>query len=300
MAVPRLPLGILMTLLFVAVLVGAPWKAAESALVADILAAEGYVLGTGLRLASSQAAQLAGFALGGAVVAAIGSRVALAVDAGTFALSALVLRIALAPRPAARAEREEQSGWRTGISAVVRSGRLRTLLGYAWLAGAFVVPEGLAAPYAARLGGGAGSVGLLLASMPAGTLLSALLFVRLVPRQRRSQAVPIMAAAAGLPLVACVTQPGLAPTMLLWATTGALMTYQVQVMTQFVTTAPVHYRGQAIAFASSGLLAAQGIGLLIGGACMSFASAPAVVAGAGAGGSVLAVGLFVAQCHSQF
>jgi MFS family permease len=298
MAVPDLPLGVLMVLLFLAVLIGSPWKAAESALVADILAAEGYVLGSGLRLATSQATQLAGFAVGGAVVGAIGSHVALAIDAGTFALSAVVLGIAITPRPAAHAERDGQTGWRVGVSLVMRSRQLRTLLGYAWLAGAFVVPEGLAAPYAAHLGGGARTVGLLLASMPTGTLVSALLFVRLVPRRGRARAVPLLATATGIPLVACAAQPGLALTMLLWAASGALMTYQIQVMTEFVTSAPARFRGQAIAFASSGMLAAQGVGLLLAGACTSFASAPVVIAGAGAVGSALAASLALSQFHS--
>jgi hypothetical protein len=288
-----------MALLFLAVLIGAPWKAAESALVADILAAEGYVLGSGLRVASGQATQLAGFALGGAVVGAIGTHVSLAVDAASFAVSAVVLRIAIAPRPAARPEHDEPTGWRTGISVVMRSRQLRRLLGYAWLVGAFVVPEGLAAPYAADFGGGARAIGLLLASAPAGTLVSALLFVRLVPRARRARAVPALAVATGLPLIACATHPGLGPSILLWAASGAFMTYQIHVMTEFVTTTPPHIRGQAIAFASSGLLAAQGVGLLLAGACTSFASASAVVAGAGAVGSALAVLLALSQVHSK-
>jgi len=47
-------------LLVVVVVVGTPWKAAESALVADILDGEGYALGAGLRVATTQGAQLLG------------------------------------------------------------------------------------------------------------------------------------------------------------------------------------------------------------------------------------------------
>ena len=289
MALPGLPLGAVTVLLFAAVLVGAPWKAAESALVADILAEEGYVLGSGLRMATSQASQLAGFAVGGTVVAAVGPHSALAIDAATFGLSALILRFAILARPPVHEQHETGSGWTTGISVVLRSHRLRVLVGYAWLVAAFVVPEGLAAPYAAEVGGGARSVGLLLASAPAGTLVASLLFVRLVPARVRARSVPWLAVATGLPLVACAARPGLALTMLLWAVSGALMTYQVQVMTEFVTSTPAGVRGQAIAFAASGLLAAQGLGVLIGGAVTAVASAPIVVAGAGAAGSTLAL-----------
>jgi hypothetical protein len=48
-----------------------------------------------------QAAQVAGFAAGGALVAAVGSRQALAVDAATFAVSALAIRLAVRARPPA-------------------------------------------------------------------------------------------------------------------------------------------------------------------------------------------------------
>jgi Transmembrane secretion effector len=288
-AIPAMPLGAVMALLFLAVLVGTPWKAAEAALIADILAGEGYVLGSGLRLATGQATQLAGFAVGGAVVAAIGTHVALVVDAGTFAVSAVALRLAIAARPPVRSADHGGTGWRTGVGVVMTDPQLRRLLGYAWLVGAFVVPEGLAAPYAARLGGGAQAVGLLLASAPAGMLVSSLPFVRLVKPATRARAVPVLAGATGLPLMACAAQPGLAVTMLLWAISGALMAYQIQVMTAFVAATPVQFRGQAIAFAASGMLAAQGLGLLIAGALSPFWSTSTIIAGAGAVGSTFAV-----------
>jgi hypothetical protein len=276
-----------MLIVFAAILIGAPWKAAESALVADILAGERYVLGSGLRLATGQASQLIGFAVGGAVVAAIGAHAALLVDAGSFLASAAVIRLTVAARPPARSS-GSHGGWRTGVAVVLRNPRLRQLLGYAWLVGAYVVPEGLAAPYAARFGGGPQAVGLLLASAPAGMLISSVTLVRLVPASLRVRAVPVLAIAAGLPLMACASAPGLVVSMLLWALSGALMAYQVCVMTEFVTQTPPQFRGQAIAFASSGMLAVQGAGLLVGGALTTLVSAPAVVAGAGVLGSALA------------
>ena len=74
MVLPGLPVAVLAALLVLAVLVGAPWQAAESALVVDILTTEDYALGLGLRSATGQAAQLVGFAVGGVAVAAVGAR----------------------------------------------------------------------------------------------------------------------------------------------------------------------------------------------------------------------------------
>jgi len=164
MTIPNLSIGVLASLLVLSVLVGTPWKAAESALVVDILPTSDYPMGLGLRAATSQAAQLAGFAAGGLAVAAIGSRAALAVDAVTFLISAIVIRIGvrlrppvlhLAPQPPWEFAGVRHRAWLTGPRAVFGDPRLRTLLAFSWLLGLIVVPEGLAAPYAAQLGGGA-------------------------------------------------------------------------------------------------------------------------------------------------
>lgn len=295
MALPALPWPWLVPLVTLAVVVGAPWKAAEAALVADVLSGEGYVLGSGLRLATSQGAQLVGFAVGGAAVGLVGGHAALLVDAGTFAISAVLIRAGVAARPVAGHPVVDGAAaaprlW-AGVGVVCRSPRLRLLAAYAWLAGCFVVPEGLAAPVAARAGDGPPAVGLLLASMPLGLLVSSLTFVRWVPAGRRRQVMPALAAAAGLPLVCCLAAPGVVVVCGLWALTGAAMAYQLQAMTDFVQSCPDAVRGQAIAFASSGLLAAQGIGLVIGGAVAQAWSPFGAVAVAGLAGSGIALAL---------
>ncbi len=102
MALPATPLLVVAALLTVATVVGAPFKAAEPALLADLFTGERYVAALGLRTATYQASQLIGFAVGGVAVAAVGARSALAIDAASFAVSAALLRWGLQPRPAAR------------------------------------------------------------------------------------------------------------------------------------------------------------------------------------------------------
>jgi len=291
MAVPGVPLGVVAGLLVIAVVVGTPWKAAESALVAEILDGEGYALGTGLRAATNQAAQLLGFAVGGAVVALVGPRATLTIDAVTFALSAVLIRMTVRHRPAAHhGEPASQGGrrWVADVAMVFGNRQLRSLLGLAWLAGIFVVPEGLAAPYAAELGGGAAMVGLLLAAGPAGVLLGSVLFVRFLPARARTALIGPLAAAAGVPLLFCALQPNLPITMLLWAASGVCSAYQVQIIVEYVTAVPNQHRGQAIGVASAGLLAAQGVGLLAGGFLAQVWTVTAAVAVAGATGTVFA------------
>ncbi len=170
MALPALSVPVLSILLVATVLVGTPWKAAASALVVDILTVEDYPTGLGLRTATGQAAQIAGFAIGGIAIAAIGARRALALGAATFLISAVVIRLGVRTRPPAAHPDDAAPGppqrWLHGAATVLADRRLRLLLSLAWLLGLLVIPEGLAAHYAQHLGGGARTVGLLLAAGP--------------------------------------------------------------------------------------------------------------------------------------
>ena len=298
MAIPRVPIWLLCALLVVAVLTESPFMAAESSLMPIILDGEHYIVGTGLRTITNQLAQLAGFAGGGLVIALIGARAGLAVDAATFAVSAVLIRFAVKARPAAveataqhNADPSLLSGLFSGLRLIFGDPRLRTLIGLSWLAGLYVVPEGVAAPYANDLNHGAVAIGLLLAATPAGTAIGTYLFVRFIPTEVRSVWMGPMAAAVGVPLALCGLHPDLVLSLVLWTVAGLFFGYQVQVITEFVRSVPDQQRGQAIGIASSGLLAVQGFGILYGGVVASLWGVNGAVASAGLLGAVLAVGL---------
>jgi len=295
MALPAAPIWLVCTLLVLAVLVGSPFSAAESALLPEILAGESYVVGTGLRTITNQLAQLVGFAFGGLAVAAIGPRAGLAIDGITFALSALLVMLGVRARPSPDRTDEPESAQvsylasiAVGARLVARDPKLRTLLGFSWLLGLYVVPEGVAPPYAASLGAGAVGVGLLMAAGPAGTALGTYLFVRYVPAAARPAWISGLAVAGGLPLAACWLRPGIAVSIVLWALSGLAAAYQVQVVPEYVRAIPAGRRAQAIGVAASGLLAAQGIGILLGGVVASRSSAADAVGLAGAVAAALA------------
>lgn len=163
---------------------------------------------------TDQAGQLAGFAVGGGLVAVVGSSASLGIDAGTFAVSALLVRFGVRARPAPRGA--AAVGGRhypvrsavAGARLIASDARLRALLGYAWLCGFFVVPEGLAAPYAAAAGGGRGSVGLLMAAQPAGAVAGAVLLARWVSPAGRLRLIGAMAVLSCAPLIGCALYPG--------------------------------------------------------------------------------------------
>jgi predicted MFS family arabinose efflux permease len=296
MALPQLPLGVLCVLLVAAILCGAPFGAAEPAIVADMYQGEWYTAAIGVRTATAQASQLIGFAVGGVIVALTGAHTALAIDAITFAASAVLLRIGLHYRPAvATVARRGLEQIKVGFRTVTGDRRLRLLLMLAWLAGFWTIPEGLAAPYASAHGGGPASVGILLAANPAGNLIGVLILTRWVPSALHPRLIGLLAIASGLPLVPCGFDPGIAITAVLWGLCGVLSAYLVLIVSEFVTIVPSHVRGQAIGMASSGLLASQGIGLLVGGAIASLWAVGPAIAVAGLAGSLVAVPLTVAR-----
>ncbi|PZS30731.1 MAG: MFS transporter [Pseudonocardiales bacterium] len=273
MAVPGVPLPVVGALLVISVLAGRPFNAAQVAILPEILAGEQFVVGTGLRMVTDQVAQLAGFAGGGVAVALIGARGGLAVDAATFLLSAVLIRTLVRQRPltgetaADGAVGQRVTVWRQITSAAVivfASSRLRTLVGLGWLAALHVVPEGVAAPYAAASGHGPAAVGLLMAALPAGSAVGALVLLRL-PARRRQTLVGPLAVAAALPMIGCAASPALVVSIALWFSTGLFAAYQLQAAASFVRAIPAGQRGQVMGLVSSGLIASQGLGIVVFG-----------------------------------
>lgn len=290
MAVPAVPLPILALLLVIVRLANSPFQAAQAATMPTVLAGDRYVLGQTVRQITNQTGQLVGFAGGGGVVALLGPHQALAVDAVTFLLSAMLIRFGVAARGAAR-----QGDGRTGqsvLSQMVEGARiiwsdprLRSLVALGWLAGFIVIPEGLAVPYTKEIQAGTAAVGLLLAAQPAGTMLGAFLLGRFVSPERRLALLSPLAVLSVAPQCCYVFKPGLLGAIALLAFGGACAAYNVTASATFMRIVPDSGRGQAFGIAGSGVIAAQGIGLATGGLLVlmidSVASAVAVAGAAG-------------------
>ena len=208
MAVSGIPIAVLVVLLFLVTLIGAPFLSARAALYPDLLTGDLYVLGTAVTLTTLQFAQVLGFAVGGAVVGFFGVRVSLLIDAATFALSALIIFVWVRSWPAVQAaaareteaEAEAGGGLLAGLRLVFTSPALRIPMLLGWLAAFYNVPEGVSAPLAAALGGGAVAVGLILAAPALGATVGAIAFSRFVAPARRVRWMsPLAAAACGGP-----------------------------------------------------------------------------------------------------
>jgi len=158
---------------------------ASSGLVAEVVARDQLQRANGLRGVVSAAGDTAGPALAGVLVAAAGAGWALAADALTFALSAvLLLRLEPAGREARLAVRsfltDLRDGWReftarTWVWGIVSVSALANVpLGAMWVLGPVVADRSL---------GGAVAWGALLAAFGAGAGLGGLAVLRLRPRR---------------------------------------------------------------------------------------------------------------------
>ena len=292
MALPGTPLVVMGVLLLAVTLVSPLYDAARSALLPDIVPAESYPAGVAIFTITTESAQVLGFAVGGLAVAAVGARLALSFDALTFLVAALAVLVAVTPRPAAHSNDEStRTQLRTAGRLVFGSPMLRRLLALAWLNALWVVPEGLAAPYARHLHAGAIGVGLLMASIPFGCVLGVGLLVRVTTHEQRMRLMLPLAMCTGLPLVLCALQPGLTVTLMLWALCGVGTAYNVTANAAFVREVPTERRSQAIALATTGMVTGQGLAILIGGLAASVLPVWGVVSAAGVVGVVTVAAL---------
>jgi MFS family permease len=296
---------VMVALLFLVTLLDAPFKSARSALLPDILTEGRYPLGLAITQTTIQVSVAAGFAVGGVVVAFLGIRAALLLDAGTFVVSALLTLAWVRQRPAASdaGTRGRATGeMLAGIRMVFGDRRLRTLILFGWLVAFYVVPMGLAAPYAATLHGSlpdAVATGLVFAAGPFGTAVGAILFGRLVsPETRQRWMGPLAVAACGT-LLFCALRPGLAAALVIIAVSGACACYQVAANAAFVSAVPAARRGQAFGLASGGMQISQGLLVVLAGAAASLITPGTVIAISGGAGGVLAVGLALSWLQAR-
>ncbi|SEP47514.1 MFS transporter [Amycolatopsis saalfeldensis] len=292
MAIPGLPWPFAAALLVVVQLAAGPFQAARQAVLPDLLGEDRLPVGQAILSSTYQAALVIGFGAGAAVVAWLGVAGALWVDALTFAVSALALRWGLRPHPVERVispTPQRLSQWAAlvaGCRRVARDRKLRSLLAIACCCGFYVIPEGLAVPISAQLGGTA-VLGWLLVANPVGTVLGALLISRL-PRARQVRLLGPLAVLTSLLLLPTGWSPGLVPIVVLWTLSGMCSSHDLITQVQYSLAAPAEQRGQVIGVAIAALRASQGVGIAAAGALTQVLAPTAVVGVAAAAGATAA------------
>lgn len=291
LVVPGLPVAVVFAVLIVVGLLAPLFDAARSSLLADVLEGERYAVGNALIGTFAQAGQLSGFLLGGLLVAGLGTRGTLLVDALTFVASAVLCRIRLVERESdAEAAREDFGAeLAAGTRLVLGRRDLRTLLGWGLLVSAVTIPpEGLAVPVARAAGGGSLAAGVLTAAVPAGFVIGSWLLLRL-PQARRRALFPtlVLLSCAALALTALLHT--LALIAVAWFVAGTGTALQTVANSAFVQAVPRELRARAFGVAATALMTVQGAVLLAAGGLADVVGArEAVTVVAGVAAAVLA------------
>lgn len=168
---------LLLVLAFLAGLCVPPFEGAKSSAIVELTDDETYPSAIAVHAMVNQVEILLGYALGGIVIALVGSRPALAINAATFVLSALII-IRLAGSAASKINSEADHGW-AGVAAGTRPWRedaicQRALLLYIGTSMFSVLPEALVVPFADEVDIPAGAVGVIAALIGLGSFVGAL------------------------------------------------------------------------------------------------------------------------------
>jgi len=303
MAVPGLPVAPLVVLLFAVTLVGAPFSSARAAVFPDVLPGDRFVLGTAVTITTNQLAQVIGFAVGGTLVSFLGVRTALIIDAGTFVLSALIVRLWTRWRAAARGQDPGRpravQGLLAGARLVFGHPALQAPMFLGWLAAFYNAPEGIAVPLARSLGGGSATVGLVLAAEAFGAMVGSLAFSRLVSPGRRLQWMgPLAAAACGV-LVLFALHPRLPLALTILGLSGVFACFQLAAAAAFVSAAPPGQRSQAFGLAQGGMSLGQGVVMVLAGAAAEHFRPDAVIVVCGAVGAAAAAIIAIGRARNR-
>lgn len=249
----------------------------------------------GLFSTARETAMLVGSAVGGLLVAVANAVWALAVDAASFLLVALCIALARLPGRAAPASATNEPRTRLSPKSVARDLRegWRTVSGVPvvwallWLGvliniGSFMGPL-WPALVQERLGGGAGSFGLLLAAGTAGGMLGGL---AAGPLERRFGAGRVLAAGwslAGVCILGIAVSIWQPVTMVLECVeTASLTASMVATSGIMVTSVPEEYRGRVFGILRSLSVVLIPVSALVGGWIAEFVEIWIMFAGGGA------------------
>jgi len=290
LAVPSTPLWTFYALLILAELFTAPFDAARAALLPDVFRdPRGYVAGAGLSRFLFQANQVAGLVMAGLVVALVSPRGALVVDAASFLLSFTVILIFVRARPAPLGEhhagatgllRDALEGARVVFSDPAR----RAIVVIGWTAAVFMIaPEGVALAYAAVQGRSEVWGGVLMASVPAGAAVGAVLIGH-IAHEAQLRALPRLVMAMCVPMVATAVTPPVAITAGLWFVSGVCQGFMATLITTLNVLTPAEYRGRVNGLAAAGFSVATAVAFVLSGWLADLTSPARAVALAGVAG----------------
>jgi predicted MFS family arabinose efflux permease len=289
------PIPVLLVLIFLAGLVDPVFAGVRAAILPDVLGTgPQFVLGRALFSMVWQGSQVAGYAAGGLLLAAVGPRGALALDSVSFLGSALLVRLGTRRREAIAPSNDNllRDSLRS-VRAVMSHPRMRQLMLLHWLVPTCALaPEALIAPYVHLLHRPTRDVGILLSAIAAGMLVSNLIIGRTLTTSRQRRLMVPAAMLMLVPLLAFGAPLGLVLSLLALAVSGLGSCFNLGRDSAFIAAAPESLRARALAIDQSGLMVVQGLGFAFWGLLAEFVAVRTTIVIAGATGLVLILALF--------
>jgi MFS family permease len=285
-AIPGLPVGAVLALAFLGMLTSPPTQAARSALLPLMLGRERVVVALAVNGTTAQGAQVIGYLVGATVAAASSPRLTIAGGALLFGLSALIIALGVRWRPPAHTRRQRSPLLREtgeGFRLVFGSRVLRPIAVLVFTVTMFaIVPEGLAAGWAAELNPDPSSRGLdqgiIMAAGPVGWIIGGLLISRLVRPEVRQKLVRPLSIVAALALVPALAAPDVPVLALLILISGVAQGGIMPTLNGlFVLALPHGYRARAFGVMQGGLQISQGGAVLLTGFLAQRSGVPVTV-----------------------
>ncbi|HWG64316.1 MAG TPA: MFS transporter [Streptosporangiaceae bacterium] len=292
MLIPGMPVAGLLCLLAANGLLAPVYQGVRAALLPEVLGAgPRYILGRAMMRMVAQSAQVAGYGVGGLLLAILSPRGALAADAASFAASAVMLRFGTRRRGARAAGTGSMArDSLAGIRAVSSHRRVRRILLFGWLVPACAVaPEALAAPYAAHIGEPVRAAGFLLMGIPAGTIIADVLAARLLSTGWQRRIIVPAGLLVFAPLAGFAASPGLGLAIGLLVVSGLGAAWFAGLDGLLIESAPPELRNRALAMASAGLMVTQGAGFALWGVVGQFVPVSVVIPAAALAGALAVV-----------
>jgi MFS family permease len=280
MALP-LPTWALFPLLFLAATATPPFEAVRSALLPTIVREEHYADAVMISGVTQQSALLVGYLAGGGLVAVVGARSALAVNAASFLVSGILIARLAGGRDDRVGSGRAHDSLKKGLRFVLDDDVVRrTTVLICAIATGGIVAETLAPAYAQDvLGRGAGAAGLLSAAVPLGTIAAGV-WIRRTPIDRaltRMGAVAV--AAATVAAVAYLLDPSVPWVIVPFVAVGVVFGAGLLGNVVLGRSIPDEMRSSAFGLLQAVVLAVQGLGALVGGLAAQFVGVRAACVG---------------------
>lgn len=260
LAVPGMPLwGIFCVIVFQGLL-GSVAGGVRWGLLGEILPGNGYVLGRSVFNMSLGVTQIAGFAIGGLLVALTSPRQVLVIAAALSLAGALTAGLGLSQRPPRAAGRPSVGQtWRVNAQLWSMPARRHTYLAM-WLPNGLVVGcEALFIPYAPR------AASVLFVAGAAGMLAGDVLLGRFLPARWRARTVTPLQALLGVPYLLFVLSLPLPVAAAAVAAASFGFGGGLLLQERLIELTPADLVGQALGLHSAGMLTFQAVAASIAG-----------------------------------